>query len=493
MSTPNHISLSKSLFPVLLLILLLTFSGLYNYFYNSSILGEYTFHFILIFCAIFSIAIGININIPFMKMLKEVIISVKNIGVALLILILVGALSGTWKISGIIPAMVYYGSDIPTNIFLPLTLIITALVSLTAGSSYITSATIGIALVAIGSAFNINPGISAGAVISGAYFGDKMSPLSDTTNLASAISGTDLYSHIKYMMFTTFPTFLLTFIIFCLIGINIESNIDINNVIQKEVILETLKKDFQITPYLFIVPTSILILAILKLRPIITLTIGVFLASIFSIIFQSYSFDEIISSVFNGPSIELVFPIKTITTEPGHYPVINYGLENLYGGFEDLYLKGGIISMQWVITLTICAMVFGGVMGAIGALKRITNYLLDKSKSIFGLFSSTLISCLGINVTASDQYLSIILPGKMFKNAFKKKGLAPENLSRTLEDSGTVTSALIPWNSCGAYHSGVLGVPTLDYIYYSFFNIISPLMTLFYAYFLIKLKKISNS
>ena len=320
-----------------------------------------------------------------------------------------------------------------------------------------------------------------------------MSPLSDTTNLASAISGTDLYSHIKYMMFTTFPTFLLTFIIFCLIGINIESNIDINNVIQKEVILETLEKDFQITPYLFVVPISILILAILKLRPIITLTIGVFLAFIFSMIFQSYSFNQIISSIFNGPSIELIFPIKTVTTEPGHYPMINSGLENLYGGFEDLYLKGGIISMQWVISLTICAMIFGGVMGSIGALKRITNYLLDKSKSIFGLFLSTLISCLGVNITASDQYLSIILPGKMFKNAYKEIGLAPENLSRTLEDSGTVTSALIPWNSCGAYHSGVLGVPTIDYMFYSFFNIISPLMTLFYAYFLIKLKRIAKS
>ena len=493
MNTANHITLSKSLFPVILLVFLLTISGLYNYIYNSSILGEYTFHLILIFCAIFTTTIGININISFKKIISEVFVSIKNISVALLILILVGALSGTWKISGIIPAMVYYGSDIPTNIFLPLTLIITALVSLTAGSSYITSATIGIALVAIGSAFNINPAISAGAVISGAYFGDKMSPLSDTTNLASAISGTDLYSHIKYMMFTTFPTFLLTFIIFCLIGINIESNIDINNVIQKEVILETLEKDFQITPYLFVVPISILILAILKLRPIITLTIGVFLAFIFSMIFQSYSFNQIISSIFNGPSIELIFPIKTVTTEPGHYPMINSGLENLYGGFEDLYLKGGIISMQWVISLTICAMIFGGVMGSIGALKRITNYLLDKSKSIFGLFLSTLISCLGVNITASDQYLSIILPGKMFKNAYKEKGLAPENLSRTLEDSGTVTSALIPWNSCGAYHSGVLGVPTIDYMFYSFFNIISPLMTLFYAYFLIKLKRIAKS
>ena len=202
MSSSNQITLSKSLLPVILLIFLLSFSGFYSYFYQSSVLGEFTFHIILLFCATFVSVIGKSIGFSFKIIMKAIINNIKNIGLAIVILILVGALSGTWKISGIIPAMVYYGADIPTNIFLPLTLIITALVSLTAGSSYITSATIGIALVAIGSAFNIPAGITAGAVISGAYFGDKMSPLSDTTNLASAISGTNLYTHIKYMMYT---------------------------------------------------------------------------------------------------------------------------------------------------------------------------------------------------------------------------------------------------------------------------------------------------
>lgn len=493
MNSSNNISFNKSLLPIVVLIFFLTINGINSYFYGYSILGDYTFHLILLLCAVITSFIGIHNGSFFNKIITEIYLSIKNIGVAIIILILVGALSGTWKISGIIPSMVYYGADIPTNIFLPLTLIITAMVSLTAGSSYITSATIGIALVAIGSAFNIPSGITAGAVISGAYFGDKMSPLSDTTNLASAISGTDLYRHIKYMMYTTFPTFSLTFIIFCIIGFSIESNTAINEVIQKEVILETLKKDFNLSPFLFLVPLSILIFAILKIKPIITLTFGVIFASVFALLFQSASINDVLLSIINGPSIDLIFPVKSIITEQGYYPIVNSGLENLYSGFEDLYGNGGILSMKWVISLTICAMIFGGSMEAIGALKRITNYLLSRAKSIFDLFTNTLISCIGVNVTASDQYLSIILPGKMFKNAYREKGLAPQNLSRTLEDTGTVTSALIPWNSCGAYHSGVLGVSTMDYMLYCFFNWISPLMTLTYAYFFIKIKTIRKT
>tara|TARA_Y100000991_G_scaffold176340_1_gene138418 strand:+ start:14026 stop:15507 length:1482 start_codon:yes stop_codon:yes gene_type:complete len=489
----SSISLNKSLIPIIILIFLLTINGIFGFLPDDTILANYSFHIILLFCAFITILIGINNGVNYKKIFYDIFISVKNIWIAIIILILVGALSGIWKISGIIPAMVYYGVDIPTDIFLPLTLVITALVSLTAGSSYITTATIGIALVAIGSAFNISTGITAGAVISGAYFGDKMSPLSDTTNLASAISGTDLYTHIKYMMYTTFPTFLLTFFIFCIIGISIESNTGINEVFQKEVILETLNNDFKLSPLLFLVPLGILIFAILKIKPIITLMFGVLFALVVALFYQSCNMDEALLSIFYGPSIELVFPIKSIITEPGQYPIINFGLEELYIGFNDLYGSGGILSMKWVITLTICAMVFGGCMGAIGALKQITNYLLSKTKTIFDLFRSTFISCIGVNITASDQYLSIILPGKMFKNAYKEKGLAPQNLSRTLEDTGTVTSALIPWNSCGAYHSGVLGVSTVDYMLYCFFNWISPLMTLVYAYFIIKIKSIIKS
>jgi NhaC family Na+:H+ antiporter len=395
-------------------------------------------------------------------------------------------LAGTWKVSGVIPAMVYYGINfIDPSIFLPLTLLVTAIVSLTAGSSYITSATIGVALVSVGNAFGISPSMTAGAVISGAYFGDKMSPLSDTTNLASAISGTDLYTHIKYMMYTTFPTFIITFIVFCIITLNLSSYTS-NDANEIGLISEILNEDFYISPLLFAIPGSVLILAYLKVKPVIALSVGVLFAIIFSVIFQSNILEQIdistskaiLSSVFTYTEIPLEVSINENT--------------KLLEGITDLYTRGGMESMLWVILLTTCAMIFGGAMEAIGALNKITNELLKLADSAFGLIASTVASCLGVNLFASDQYLAIIIPGKMFKNAFKENDLAPENLSRTLEDSGTVTSALIPWNTCGAYHYGVLGVSVVDYFVYAIFNWLSPIMTLIYAGIGIKLRSISR-
>jgi len=382
--------------------------------------------------------------------------------------------------------MVYYGINfIDPSIFLPLTLLVTAIVSLTAGSSYITSATIGVALVSVGNAFGISPSMTAGAVISGAYFGDKMSPLSDTTNLASAISGTDLYTHIKYMMYTTFPTFIITFIVFCIITLNLSSYTS-NDANEIGLISEILNEDFYISPLLFAIPGSVLILAYLKVKPVIALSVGVLFAIIFSVIFQSNILEQIdistskaiISSVFTYTEIPLEVSINENT--------------KLFEGITDLYTRGGMESMLWVILLTTCAMIFGGAMEAIGALNKITNELLKLADSAFGLIASTVASCLGVNLFASDQYLAIIIPGKMFKNAYKENDLAPENLSRTLEDSGTVTSALIPWNTCGAYHYGVLGVTVIDYFVYAIFNWLSPIMTLIYAGIGIKLRSISR-
>jgi NhaC family Na+:H+ antiporter len=382
--------------------------------------------------------------------------------------------------------MVYYGINfIDPSIFLPLTLLVTAIVSLTAGSSYITSATIGVALVSVGNAFGISPSMTAGAVISGAYFGDKMSPLSDTTNLASAISGTDLYTHIKYMMYTTFPTFIITFIVFCIITLNLSSYTS-NDANEIGLISEILNEDFYISPLLFAIPGSVLILAYLKVKPVIALSVGVLFAIIFSVIFQSNILEQIdistskaiLSSVFTYTEIPLEVSINENT--------------KLLEGITDLYTRGGMESMLWVILLTTCAMIFGGAMEAIGALNKITNELLKLADSAFGLIASTVASCLGVNLFASDQYLAIIIPGKMFKNAFKENDLAPENLSRTLEDSGTVTSALIPWNTCGAYHYGALGVSVVDYFVYAIFNWLSPIMTLIYAGIGIKLRSISR-
>jgi NhaC family Na+:H+ antiporter len=391
-----------------------------------------------------------------------------------MILFLVGALAGTWLISGVIPAMVYYGLQVLSpEIFLPASVVIAAVISIATGSSWTTSATVGIALVGIGTALGINSGMIAGAVISGAYFGDKMSPLSDTTNLAPAMAGTDLFTHIKYMAITTVPTIIITLIAFGVISMNIETSgsADVSN------LLETIDSTFNISPWLFLVPAAVIVLILLKTKPLIALGTGVILAAIFAFIFQPEILNSLSDSKLSS-IIKSIFIDTQITTDN----------EKL----NDLFFAGGMNGMLWTIYLIICAMIFGGVMDAIGALARITKALLSVATTVFGLFASTVISCLGLNAIASDQYLAIVIPGKMFKKAFDDKGLAPENLSRTLEDSGTVTSVLIPWNTCGAYQSGVLGVDVSQYFMYAIFNWLSPFTTLLFAALNIKIKQLTS-
>ena len=471
----SKISLIKSLIPITILISLLFYNIIF--FENNDWLGEFTYHYILISTSIIATIIGLSEKIKISFVIKRIFSSIKSISVPIVILLLVGALAGTWKVSGIIPAMVYYGLNmVDPSIFLPLTLIVSTLVSLTTGSSYTTSATVGIALVAVGIAFNIPAGMTAGAVISGAYFGDKMSPLSDTTNLAPAMAGTDLYSHIRYMTYTTVPTYIVTLIVFILLSFNLQINSlgemsEINN------LSETIINDFYISPVLFLVPALVIFLAFLKVRPIIALSFGIIGAIIFSIVFQN----NILESIDPSKTSSVILSVFTDTSIP---------TENIR--IERLYNSGGMKGMLWTIYLTISAMVFGGSMDGIGALKKITDYLLSKAKTTFGLFASTAASCLGINIVASDQYLAIVIPGKMFKDAYEEKKLSPENLSRTLEDTGTVTSALIPWNTCGAYHYGVLGVSVTDYFIYAIFNWLSPVTTLIYAAFMIKIKMLAS-
>ena len=472
----NGISLTKALTPICVLISLLAYNIIV--YEDKDWFGENTYQIILLLGASLASIMGLIDRVTILHILKKIFLSIKSIAIPIVILLLVGALAGTWKVSGVIPAMVYYGLNlIDPTVFLPLTLIVTAVVSLTTGSSYTTSATVGIALVAVGTAFNISPGMTAGAVISGAYFGDKMSPLSDTTNLAPAMAGGDLYTHIKYMTFTTVPTFIFTFLVFCLISLNIDTSAigDMSSILT---LSDTISNDFYISPILFLVPVLVIILAFLKVRPVIALSCGVVLAIVFTLIFQQNILNLIDPSDYNA-----VFNSVFLDTE---IPTDNDRIVRLYN-------SGGMKGMLWTINLTICAMIFGGSMDAIGALSKITSALLERAKNIFGLFVSTVISCLGINIAASDQYLAIVIPGKMFKEAYEERGLAPENLSRTLEDSGTVTSALIPWNTCGAYHYGVLGVSATEYFIYAIFNWLSPIMTLIYAGFSIKIRTILNT
>jgi NhaC family Na+:H+ antiporter len=466
----EKLSIWASLIPVMVLMILLA----YNIFFveGQEWIGVYTNQFILLIGGGIAAVIGFYYRISLKTMLIEIAENLKTVFVPIMILLLVGALAGTWLISGIIPAMVYYGLQVLNpSIFLPACVIIAAIISIATGSSWTTSATVGIALIGIGGALGISLGMVAGAVISGAYFGDKMSPLSDTTNLAPAMAGTDLFTHIRYMSLTTGPTIIITLIVFSIFSLNIETtgNADISG------LLISIKETFYITPWLFCVPLVVIALILRKTKPLVALGVGVCLAAIFAAIFQAKILENIASSNFYA-IINSIFTETQILTSN----------EKL----NDLFTSGGMKGMLWTICLIICAMVFGGTMDAIGALSKITQILLSLASSIFGLFASTVISCLGLNAIASDQYLAIVIPGKMFKKAFEDKGLAPENLSRTLEDSGTVTSVLIPWNTCGAYQSGVLGVSVADYFVYAIFNWLSPFTTLLFAGLNIKIRQI---
>jgi len=470
-----NLSLTESLFPIILLIIFLSFNV---YVYGDDAMGGSN-QFILLIGAAAGIGLGLFKGFIFKNMMSQVAENLKSVTGAIVILLFVGALSGTWLISGIIPSMIYYGLNIlQPSIFLPACLIICAIISIATGSSWTTSATVGIALIGISKAIGIPVEMSAGAIISGAYFGDKLSPLSDTTNLAPAISGSDLFTHIKYLTITTIPTITISLLIFIILNFYMVSSGPTDNTI----LLEAISQTFNITPLIFIVPLIVIILIIKKTPPIIALFTGTILGAIFALIFQQdilVQLSDYDSLTFEGAYSAVVNSITVDTNiESGNLEL------------NDLFTSGGMLGMMNTIWLVISAMVFGGVMESIGALRTITTSLLNLGKSTFSLFASTAGSCLAINLTTSDQYLAIVIPGKMFEKAFKEKNLAPENLSRTLEDTGTVTSVLIPWNSCGAYQSSVLGVSVLDYFFYAIFNWLSFFMTLIVAGLNYKIKKL---
>ena len=468
----RELNLWEALIPVVILMGLLA----YNIFLKDGVwLGEYSNQYILLMGGAAAAVVGFLNKSTLGTMLAEVWENLKSVFVPIVILFLVGALAGSWLVSGIIPAMVYYGLQVlnPT-IFLPASVIIAAIISIATGSSWTTSATVGIALIGIGQALGIDAGMIAGAVISGAYFGDKMSPLSDTTNLAPAMAGTDLFTHIKYMTLTTVPTIVITLLVFIIISLNI----DTTGTADVTELLGVIDNTFNITPMLFIVPGVVIALIVTKTKPLIALGIGVVLAAVFAYIFQP----EILEGLSTSKISAILTAIWTKTA-----------IETPNATLNELFSAGGILGMLWTILLICCAMVFGGIMDGIGALSRITKALLSVADTVFGLFASTVISCLGLNAIASDQYLALVIPGKMFKKAYEDKGIAPENLSRTLEDSGTVTSVLIPWNTCGAYQSEVLNVGVLEYFVFAIFNWLSPFMTLIFAGFNIKIRQIKDA
>ena len=465
-----------ALLPIIFLIALLSFNV---YLYGDDSLGGAN-QLALLLSAAFAAIMGLKSGTLWKSILKGVSNSIVSTTPAIIILLLIGSLAGTWLISGIVPTMIYYGLQILNpKIFLVAAAIICAIVSLASGSSWSTIATVGIALLGIGNALGISNGLVAGAIISGAYFGDKMSPLSDTTNLAPAMAGTELFIHIRYMMYTTIPSFLISLLIFLFIGLsmdNTQNSDDITN------FLIAIESSFNISPWLFLVPIIVLLLIMKKVPALPALFAGTLLGGIFAIIFQPHLIIELSGIDSNFFQASYVSVINAMGSETS----INTSNEMI----NDLLSSGGMYGMLNTIWLIICAMCFGGVMEASGALKMISQSTIQYAESTGSVIATTACTCLFFNVTASDQYLSIVVPGRMYADTFKDKGLAPENLSRTLEDSGTVTSVLVPWNTCGATQSAVLGVATITYLPFCFFNIISPLMTILYGYLGLKIKKL---
>ncbi|TDB65925.1 Na+/H+ antiporter NhaC [Arundinibacter roseus] len=472
----TQISLLEALIPIVFLMALLAI----NVFTFEDSLGGPN-QFALLLAAAVATLVGYTKGVSYKDVIGQISRNIESTSEAIIILLLVGSLAGTWLVSGVVPAMVYYGIQIlHPSFFLPACVVICAIVSVATGSSWTTSATIGIALMGIGNALGISEGIVAGAVISGAYFGDKMSPLSDTTNLAPAMAGTDLYTHIRYMAFTTVPSIVLALVIFVIITFNL----DTASVQSTTQILSVIESKFVITPWLFLVPITVIGLILRRTPPITALLAGALLGGVFALIFQP----QILTSMAGVNALNATVAFKSIMTAL----TSSVSIETTDASLNDLFSSGGMAGMLNTIWLILCAMTFGGAMEASGALEKLTKSILKVATSPTGLFTSTVSTCILFNLTASDQYLAIVVPGKMFAKAYKAKGLAPENLSRSLEDSGTVTSVLVPWNTCGAYQSGVLGVATLDYLPYAFFNIISPIMTLTFAWFGIKIRRISQ-
>jgi len=473
----RHPSFFESIFPIIFLVILLSINV--SIFKDDALSGS--IQIVLILSSAVASLVAMRLGFKWKDIQKGIVKSIDSSLPSILILFLVGSLAGSWMLSGIVPAMIYYGIQILNpKIFLFAACIISIIVSMATGSSWTTTATIGIALIGIGKALNISEGLIAGSILSGAYFGDKMSPLSDTTNLAPAVAGGDLFSHIRYLMYTTLPSIGICLIIFILMGLTNVNDIDLNNT---EIILSSISDKFYISPVLFVVPLVVILLIYKKVQAVPSLFIGVFLGSIFALIFQTNLVYEISqtgdsgwTSLFVG-TMKSLYGTITITTSSD---MVN-----------ELLTSSGMYGMLGTIWLIISAMIFGGVMEKAGFLNSIAAIILKKVNSTGSLVTSTAGSCIFFNLTASDQYMSIVVPGRMFSTIYKNKNLAPENLSRTLEDSGTVTSVLVPWNTCGAYHASVLNVATLTYLPYCFFSLISPIMTILVAYFRIKIKKLN--
>lgn len=478
--TSNHREPSRleSLVPIVALVVLLG-ASVFLYGADSSYGPN---QIALIAAAMVAVVLGIRNGYTWKEIESGIVHGISLSTGAVLILLMVGALIGTWILSGTVPTMIYYGLGVLSpDWFYPAALIICAVVALATGSSWTTAGTIGVALIGVASVQGLNLGVAAGAIISGAYFGDKMSPLSDTTNLAPAMAGTDLFTHIRHMLWTTTPSVLIALVLFAIIGLRGTSAAD---AVEIAAMQAQIGEQFVINP-LMLLPVALVIGLVLRKMPAFpALFIGAFAGALFAVFFQREAVVGFVGEPAMGTGLALL---------KGAWTALHSGfvLDSGNAGLDELLSRGGMVSMLNTVWLILSAMMFGAVMETTQMLQRIAEGILGAVRGTGSLILATLGTSIGMNVIASDQYMAIVLPGRMFRAEFQRRGLAPENLSRTLEDSGTLTSVLVPWNTCGAFMAGTLGVATVAYAPFAFFNILSPMVAAVYGFTGVSIKRIS--
>lgn len=456
-----------SLIPILILVTLLALN--ISIFGSDAILGAS--QVALLFSAGVAIWLAMWLfKVPWQDFEETIKSNIGDVTTAIVILFLIGAISGTWTVSGIVPTFIYYGVKIISpKVFLLTACIICALVSVTIGSSWTTIATIGVALLGIGKALGFSDGMIAGAIISGAYFGDKISPLSDTTVLASSMSKVPMFDHIRYLMYTTVPSIVITLVIFTILGFS-HSGSDSSLINEYTSVLDS---KFNITPWLLIVPALTTVMIARRMPALIVLALSTATAAIAAVIFQPDIIREIGASIAgDGSNAKILFTgtiesiYNSVSIETGN-PEVN-----------QLVASKGMLGMLNTVYLIICAMCFGAALKASGMLRHLASMILPLTKRRTSLVTSTVVTGTALNGIVSDQYLAIILTSSLFKDVYEKEGYENRLLSRSVEDSATVTSPLYPWSSCGMTQATILSVPTLAYLPYCFFNLISPLMSI---------------
>lgn len=469
MSAPKSPSLLDALIPIAALIAMLSLS-VYLFGSDSSAGPN---QIVLTLAAAIAAIVAMKNGHKWYDVQKAIVEGISTAMIAMLILLSVGGLIGTWLMSGTVPSLIYFGMQLLSpQWFFAAACFICAIAALATGSSWTVAGTLGVALIGVSMGLGLSPAIAAGAIISGAYFGDKMSPLSDTTNLAPAVVDTDIFTHIRHMAWTTGPSFTLALVLFAIVGLGADTPTD--SVALQE-LMATLSQSFNITVFALIPLAVVLYMAYKKIPPLPTILFGALLGGVMAVILQP----EGVLAFADSPELS-----RGVAMAKGVWMALSDGYVSTSGVAEvdDLLTRGGMSSMLVTIWLVITALTFGAVLEHAGMLQRLIEAALRRAKSTGSLITTVVLSCIGINIVAADQYIAIVLPGKMYRAEFARRRLDPKNLSRVIEDSGTLTSPLVPWNTCGAYMAATLGVATLAYLPFAFFNLVNPVVSMIYGF-----------